>query len=147
MDRTNENLTATVAQTAGEIGKADAKAGFLLTLDGLLVTALSLMGSDLDGPALVLAGLAAAVVVLAVVLAVLVIRPRFGVNGTNDRASFVHYATADLDEIRAAMTEDRRLNQVKITSQIAMRKMLCLRWSGDASLLAIALIAGAIITR
>lgn len=148
MDRTDENLTAAVTQLGAELGRTDTKAGLLLTLDGLLVTALSLLGSDLHGPALVLAGVAAVALVGAVVLAVLTIRPRFGVGGgVNDRASFVYWATATPEAIRAGMADDRRLNQITTLSQIAMRKMRWLRLSGDASLLAIALIAGAIITR
>jgi hypothetical protein len=146
-DRTETNLDNAVAQTAAEIARTDSKAGLLLTLDGLLVASLSLLGTDIHGPALALAVTGASALVAAVILALLVIRPRFGVKGADDRGSFHYWATASADEITAGMREDRRLLRVQVLSRIALCKMRRLRWSGDASLLAVVALAAAMLTR
>ena len=148
MDRTDENLNRAIDHTASEISRTDSKAGLLLTLDGLLVAALSFLGTDVHGVALVLAVVGAVALVAGVVLALMVIRPRLKAPGGNhDRSSFVHYATADLDEITAGMAEDRRPGRVQVLSRIALRKMRVLQLAGDASLAAVIAIAAAVLTR
>ncbi|MEU4502637.1 Pycsar system effector family protein [Streptomyces sp. NPDC024089] len=143
MDRTDSNLDSALTHTVSEISRTDTKAGLLLTLDGLLVAALSFLGTDIDGLALVFA------LVGAVVLALLVIRPRLAAPGqtVSDRAHFGFYATAEPAEIAEALTGDRRPARLQALSRIALRKMTQLRRSGDASLVAVIAIAAAILTR
>lgn len=148
MDRTETNLDAALAHTSSEISRTDTKAGLLLTLDGLLVAALSLLGSRVGGVALVLALVGALALVAAVVLALMVIRPRLAApGGVNDRSSFAYWASATADEITAGMREDRRPTRVQVLSRIALRKMRVLQLAGDASLIAVIAIAAAILTR
>lgn len=149
MDRTDTNLDNALAHTVSEISRCDTKAGLLLTLDGLLVAALSLLGGadDIEGMALVLTAAAAAALVLAVLLAVLVIRPRLTGRGQVDRASFLYFATAPDDEITAGLREDRRPIRLKVLSRLALRKMRVLQMAGDTSLAALLLLAAAILAR
>ncbi|MEU2674195.1 Pycsar system effector family protein [Streptomyces sp. NPDC007164] len=149
MDRTDTNLDSALTHTVSEISRTDTKAGLLLTLDGLLVAALSFLGTDIDGLALVLAVVGSVALVGGVVLALLVIRPRLAAPGqiVSDRAHFGFYATAELAEIADALTGDRRLARLQALSRIALRKMAQLRRSGDASLVAVMAIGAAILTR
>ncbi|MFE7347561.1 Pycsar system effector family protein [Streptomyces griseus] len=149
MDRTDTNITDALAHTVSEISRTDTKAGLLLTLDGLLVAALSFLGTDVDGLALALAVVGAVALVGGVVLALLVIRPRLAAPGqtVSDRAHFGFYATAEPAEIAEALTGDRRPARLQALSRIALRKMAQLRRSGDASLIAVITIAAAILTR
>ncbi|MFE2601711.1 Pycsar system effector family protein [Streptomyces sp. NPDC059396] len=143
----DENLNRALDHTAGEIARTDTKAGVLLTLDALLVAALSLLGADVHGVALGLAVLVAVALVVSVVLALAVIRPRLAARGATDRASFVHWATADPADIEAGLREDRRLHRLHTLSRIALRKMRYLRGAGDASLVAVIALAAAMLTR
>lgn len=146
-DRTDANLNEALAHTTGEIARTDTKSGLLLTLDGLLVAALGLTGTDLHGLALVLAVVGAVALVGSVVLALLVIRPRLAGGGIDDRASFAFYADAADDAITAALSDDRRRTRLKALSRLARRKMRLLIVAGDAALAALVLIAAAILTR
>ena len=149
MDRTDSNLDSALTHTVSEISRTDTKAGLLLTLDGLLVAALSFLGTDVDGLALTLAAVGAVALVGGVVLALLVIRPRLAAPGqtVSDRAHFGFYATAEPAEIAEALTGDRRPARLQALSRIALRKMTQLRRSGDASLIAVITIAAAILAR
>ncbi|MGW1848603.1 Pycsar system effector family protein [Streptomyces sp. NPDC001966] len=149
MDRTDININDALAHTVSEVSRTDTKAGLLLTLDGLLVAALGLTGTDLHGPALVLAVAGAVAVAGSVVLALLVIRPRRTAPGqtVSDRAHFGFYATAEPAEITEALTGDRRPARLQALSRIALHKMTQLRHSGDAALAAVVLIAAAILAR
>jgi len=147
-DQFEASLTAGLAHTVQDIARTDAKAGVLLTLDGLLVAALSLLGTDARGVSLGLAVAGAIALIASVVLALLVVRPRLNPAGGPDRASFVHWASEVSDEeIEEGLREDRRLPRLRTLSRIAMRKMRVLRLSGDAALAAVVLIAAAILTR
>lgn len=147
-DRLDANLSAALDHTVQEIGRTDTKAGVLLGLHSVLVAALALLGHQIPAPALVFAIVASLALVTAVVLALLVVRPRLGApNGTNDRSSFVYWATATPEDISAAMTEDRRALRVSALSSIALRKMQVLRHSANATAVAvIALAVAAILT-
>ena len=144
---TDRNLNAGLAHTVQEITRTDGKAGQLLALDGLLVAALSFLGSDARGASLALAIVGAVALVASVVLALLAVRPRLNPAGGPDKASFVHWATASVEEIEAGLREDRQVSRLRVLSQIAMRKMRMLRLSGDAALAAVVTIAAAILAR
>ncbi|MFJ9188960.1 Pycsar system effector family protein [Streptomyces anulatus] len=146
-DRTSTNLDTAIAYAAADLTRTDTKAGLLLTLDGLLVAALSLSGTDLDGLALVLAVVGAVALIGSVVLALLVIRPRLGGRGLDDRSSYAYYADADPAAITEALAADRRPARLTALSRIALRKMRLLKVAGDTTLAAVILIAAAILTR
>lgn len=144
MNRTDENLSTAYTHTTGEISRTDAKASGLLTLHGLLVAGLSL----LDSPctlSVALAVIGGVALVVGVVGGVLVLRPRIPVGGGSDRANFGYWATADSESIAAAMAEDRRIARIQALSCVALRKMKLLRIAADATLVAVAAIAAAIL--
>nr|WSX25633.1 DUF5706 domain-containing protein [Streptomyces tubercidicus] len=142
MDRTEQNLTDGLADVAAEITKADTKAGQVLTLDGLLVAALSLMGKGAAGAALIAEASGALALTSSVLLALLVIRPRLSPGGKTDR-SFVYWATATPEKIAEGLREDRRKARLRVLSRIALRKMRIGRMAGDAALVATVAIAAA----
>ncbi|GHI91730.1 Pycsar system effector family protein [Streptomyces olivaceus] len=146
-DQTSRNLDTALAHTVSEITRTDTKASALLTLDGLLVAALGLLGTDVHGPALAVAVLGGLTLVAAVVLALLVIRPRLGVAGTTDRSGFIYWAAATPDTITTEMTEDRRPARLQVLSTLCLRKMRTLRAAGDTSLAAVVLTAAALLLR
>ncbi|MFJ3184423.1 Pycsar system effector family protein [Streptomyces sp. NPDC086796] len=146
-DRTSTNLDAGIAHAASEIARTDTKAGLLLTLDGLLVAALSFLGTDVHGLALILAVAGAIALVGGVILALFVIRPRLSGRAIDDRSSFAYFATADEAGLADAMATDRRPARLQALSRLVLRKMRMLALAGDLSLAAVILIAAAILTR
>ncbi|MFJ3699562.1 Pycsar system effector family protein [Streptomyces sp. NPDC090052] len=148
-DRTDQNLNAMIEHTAGEISRTDTKAGLLLTLDGLLVAALSFLGKDVHGATLAFAFLGAVTLVGSVILAITVIRPRLAAPGqvVSDRGHFGYFATASSEEISETLAEDRRPLRLQALSRIALRKMRYLQAAGDASVVAVLAIAAAILAR
>ncbi|MFE7485479.1 Pycsar system effector family protein [Streptomyces sp. NPDC057552] len=146
-DRTDRNLDSAIAYAAADLTRTDTKAGLLLTLDGLLVAALSLSGTDLTGPSLALGVAGALALIGSVVLALLVIRPRLTGRGLDDRSSYAYYANADPAAITQALAADRRPARLTALSRIALRKMKLLRVAGDTTLAAVILIAASILTR
>lgn len=146
-DRTSTNLDSAIAYAAADLTRTDTKAGLLLTLDGLLVAALSLTGTDLTGLSLGLGVVGAVALVGSVVLALLVIRPRITGRGLQDRASYTYFATADPAAITEALAEDRRTARLQTLSRLALRKMRLLQLAGDTTLVAVVAIAAAALTR
>jgi hypothetical protein len=146
-DHTSTNLNSTIAYAGTDLSRTDQKAAALLALDGLLVAALSFLGTDLHGLALILAIVGAVALVAGVVLAVLVIRPRLTGRGLQDRASYVYYATADPAAITEALAEDRRIARLQALSRLALRKMRVLQLAGDTTLVAVFTIAAAVFAR
>ncbi|NEB42273.1 Pycsar system effector family protein [Streptomyces sp. SID14515] len=146
-DRTDRNLDATIAHTTADLARTDTKAGLLLTLDGLLVAALSLSGTDMHGLSLTLAVVGAIALVGSVILALLVIRPRLNGGQINDRTSYGYFAEADPAAIAEALAADRRPAHLAALSTIALQKMRRLRLAGDITLVAVVAIAAAILTR
>lgn len=146
-DRTDRNLDTAIAHTAADLARTDTKAGLLLTLDGLLVAALSLSDTDMRGLSLVFAVVGAVALVGSVILALLVIRPRLNGQGVDDRASYGYFAEASPAAIAEALAADRRPAHLAALSTIALQKMRRLRLSGDITLIAVIAIAAAILTR
>jgi hypothetical protein len=142
--RTDTNLDRAIDHTAGEISRTDNKAGLLLALDGVLVAAAATLGQHLPTAALIAAGVGVVALVAAVVLGLLVVRPRLGTPNGNDRSSFVYWATcATDDDVAASLAEDRRLTRVRVLSWIAMRKMRFLQHATVATLVAVVALAAA----
>ncbi|MFJ2923363.1 Pycsar system effector family protein [Streptomyces sp. NPDC087307] len=145
--RTDINLDSAIAYAAADLARTDTKAASLLTLDGLLVAALSLGATDVHGLALVLAVTGAVALIAGVVLAVLVIKPRLTSKGTTDRASYVYYASADPAAIADALAADRRPARLQALSRIALAKMRMLSAACSVSVVATVTIAAALLTR
>ncbi|MGW8558127.1 Pycsar system effector family protein [Streptomyces tubercidicus] len=143
MDRTEQNLTDGLTHVAAEITKADTKAGQILTLDGLLVAALSLMGKGATGAALIAEAGGAFALTSSVLLALLAIRPRLSCGGKADRANFIYWASATPEKIADGLREDRRKARLRALSGIAVRKMRIGRLAGDAAFAATVAIATA----
>lgn len=135
-----------ITTVSTEISRTDSKAGLLLTLDGLLVAALGLLGTDVRGWALGLAIVAAAALTVSVGLAVRVIRPQLAPRGPRD-ASFVTWAVATEDEIRQSLDTGCQVIRIQVLSRIAVRKMRRLRLAGDTSLVAVVATAAALLVR
>ncbi|MFC7968114.1 Pycsar system effector family protein [Streptomyces cinereoruber] len=140
------NVDSALAYTAADLARTDTKAGLLLTLDGLLVAALSLAGTNLAGLALALAVVGSAALIASVVLALLVIRPRLS-RGREDRGGYIYLATADPADITEALAVDHRVTRLQALARIALTKMRLLRLAGDTTLVAVVAIAAAILAR
>ncbi|MGW9441320.1 Pycsar system effector family protein [Streptomyces sp. NPDC055607] len=145
--RTSTNLDATLAYTAGDLGRTDTKAGLLLTLDGLLVAALGITGTDLHGLALAAAVVGALALIASVVLALLVIRPRLGGKGPADKGGYIYLADTDPAAVTEALAGDHRVTRLQNLARIAVRKMKLLQIAGDAALVAVVAVAAAILVR
>ncbi len=146
MEHTERNWTNALSDLKAEIGRADSKSGYILTLDGLLVAALGLMGRNTGSVALAAEVTGVFALAASVLLALLVIRPRLTApGGATDRTSFVHLATATPEQIAEGMQQDRRAVTAQNLSRIALRKMRIQQWAGDAAFIAAAAIGAAII--
>lgn len=147
-DLTETNISAALDHATQEIGRTDTKAGVLLGLHSVLVAALALLGHQIPAAALAFAIVASIALIVAVMLALLVVRPRLGApNGVADRSSFVYWAKASPEEIAAGMAEDRRALRISALSAIALRKMRLLRQCTHTTAAAVvALALAAIIT-
>lgn len=147
-DRTDAALAEAISRTEGHIGRADSKAGQLMTVTGILTTVGTVIAPDAHG--ITLAALAASATAGAVSfgLSLWVLLPRLGARGcTPDRNSFVYWATATADEIRAGLADDRRADTIRVLSAIALRKMHLLRHASFTALAAVIALAAAGLTR
>lgn len=146
--RADAALTEAITRTEGHIGRADGKAGQLMTVTGLLTTVGTVIAPNAHGialAALVVSALAGAV---SFALSLWVLLPRLGARGcAPDRNSFVYWATATADEIRAGLADDRRADSIRVLSAIALRKMRLLRYAGFAALAAVIALAVAGLAR
>ncbi|WP_327335114.1 Pycsar system effector family protein [Streptomyces anulatus] len=145
--QSSTNIDTAITYAGSDLARTDTKAGLLLTLDGLLVAALSLSGTHLNGLSVILAAAGTLALISSVILSLLVIRPRLTGRDLTDRSSYTYYANAAPAEIAQALTEDRRPARLTALSRIALRKMRLLQIAGDTTLAAVILIAAAILTR
>ncbi|MFI1658382.1 Pycsar system effector family protein [Streptomyces sp. NPDC020472] len=81
--------------------------------------------------------------IVSVVLALLVIRPRL-CTGRQDRTGYTCPADADPSAITEALAGDHRVAQLQTLARIALTKMRLLRVAGDTAVVAI---AAALLTR
>lgn len=147
-DRTDTALTEAITRTEGHISRADTKAGQLMTVTGLLATIGTFIAPTAHGIAYAALALAATSGTISFALTLWTILPRLGARGcTPDRNSFVYWATATPAEITASITEDRRLDSIRVLSPIALRKMQLIRYAAFFALLAVATLAAAGLTR
>ncbi|MGW4805832.1 Pycsar system effector family protein [Kitasatospora sp. NPDC004272] len=147
-ERFDRNLGEALTHTAADVSRTDQKVGVLLGLDGVLAAAVAILAQS-QGARLAVIAPAAALLLVATILAVLVVRPRREVRpvGDPDRSSPAYWSGLTHDELRAALRPDRRLHRLGDLSAICDRKMLLLRWASDTSIAAlVALAAAALIT-
>lgn len=125
-------LDTAAATAITQQGRADTKAGTLLTLSSILVAGLSAMASKMPTAAWVPAIAAAVAVVISASLAILVIAPSLGGNA---KGGFIHWATLTDDaELLAELAEDNRAAHLRTMARITLRKMKLVRHSAIAGL-------------
>lgn len=130
----------TAAATAiTQQGRADTKAGTLLTLSSILVAGLSAMAPKLPTGAWVTAIAAAVAIVISATLAILAIAPNLGGNA---KGSYIRWATLDNDEdLLAELAEDNRVAHLRTMARITLRKMTLVRHSAITGLAGLVLTA------
>ncbi|GHE34115.1 Pycsar system effector family protein [Streptomyces capitiformicae] len=139
----DQNLNDALATVASEIGRTDNKTSFLLAFNGAIIA--GLVGSadkDLPVLCLVAGGLAVLALAASTILLLFVVLPRL--HGA-DRASFPYWATCDTQQILAEMSDDRRADQLRVLSQIALPKFQGLGRAIRLSLAAVVLIVIAVL--
>ncbi|MEU5164588.1 Pycsar system effector family protein [Streptomyces sp. NPDC020875] len=144
----DENFAAALAHVTSEVTRTDSKAAALLTLDGLLVAGIGLLGTKAPWWSLVLGAIGGVAIAGSVVMALLVIRPRLArAEGVTPNGSFLHFASTTPSALAAHMTVDYRADRITSLSRICLTKMRFLRRSGDLALVAVLAVAAALLTR
>ncbi|MGW2599532.1 Pycsar system effector family protein [Streptomyces klenkii] len=135
-------------ETSGEINRTDSKAAALLTAFGipLAVLVAAVPGRHLPAGAATLVGLGAVGLVAAMLVVLLVVRPRLG---GDTRGSFLDWADRTPEEVLADLTVERHAERIIAQSRIARTKFRALRLAiditaGALTALVLALLAGLI---
>ncbi|MEU4924603.1 Pycsar system effector family protein [Streptomyces parvus] len=142
---TAENYSATAAAVSAEMTRTDSKATALLTLDGLLVAGIGLLGTGAPWWSVALGAIGGVALTASVVMALIVLRPRLNTPATN--GSFLHFAAADPSAVAAHMTQDYRADRIAAQSRLTLAKMVHLQRSGDLALIAVVAVAAALLSR
>lgn len=126
--------------TVAEISRTDAKASALLTAFSipLAVLVAAVPGHDLPTAAAVLVALGAASLVAAMLVVLLVVRPRLG---GNTRGSYLHWANCTPEQVRADLATDPTAERIVQLSQIAAAKYRALKTAIDITAGALVLLA------
>ncbi|MEV4500859.1 Pycsar system effector family protein [Streptomyces klenkii] len=125
LDRALQNVTES-------LGKTDGKAALLFGADSALAALARSALSDGPTAARVTAGVAVGFLAAAIVFIVLVVLPRLD----DDCTSFMHWSKLSPEEIRQAVREDARSNQVAVLSRLAKAKFRRLQAASVATGLA-----------
>ncbi|MFI1890473.1 Pycsar system effector family protein [Streptomyces jumonjinensis] len=148
---TDAQLAQARADVITEIIRTDTKAAALLAAFGIPFAVLiaALPGRDVPGPAAVLLGLGVVGLVAAMLVVLLVVRPRLGARSKpRNRGSFLYWATCTTaEEILTDLAADHRPQRIITLSQIAEKKYRSLAVAVDVTagavvLLALGLLAG-----
>lgn len=132
-------LTAAADVVLTQQGRADGKAGQILTLDSVLVAGLTVMAGGMPAAAWPTAVLGVLALIASATLAALVVIPRLG---GDDRGSFVHWATLTTDQaLTEALANDRRAAHVRVMSRITLTKYRLVQYATVATLGALALLS------
>ncbi|AEM88317.1 Pycsar system effector family protein [Streptomyces violaceusniger] len=128
--RVDANLTAAYADVKAEMARTDNKVALLLAFDGAVMAGLWTAGTGLSLPvaALVVGGVAVALLLASIGVLLAAVRPRLG--GT-DRCSFPYWAGLTAEELRADMRQDRRPAAIVTLSRIAVAKFERLQLAVD----------------
>ncbi|WP_415961980.1 Pycsar system effector family protein [Streptomyces sp. 021-4] len=127
---TDTKLKQARTDVVAEISRTDSKASALLAAFGipLAVLVAAVPGQDLPLPAAILVGLGAVGLVAAMLVVLLVVRPRLG---GNTRGSYLHWATCTPQQVRADLATDLTAQRIIALSQIAVAKYRALRTAID----------------
>jgi hypothetical protein len=139
-------LDAATATVLAEISRTDAKSGVLLTAFSLPLAALvaAVPGKPLPGLSAVLVGAGTVGLVAAMLVVLLVVRPRLG--GARS-GSFLYWSLCTADELLADLQAPAdRADHVVHLSRIAKRKYKGLRLAGDLTAAALVALAAALLT-
>ncbi|MFD4178154.1 Pycsar system effector family protein [Streptomyces anulatus] len=128
-----------------EISRTDSKASALLAAFGipLAVLVAAVPGRDLPIPAAILVGLGAVGLVAAMLVVLLVVRPRLG---GNTRGSYLHWATCTPEQVRTDLATDLTAERIIRLSQIATAKYRALKTAIDITAGALVLLVLALAT-
>ncbi|MEU4878314.1 Pycsar system effector family protein [Streptomyces sp. NPDC021608] len=138
-DVTRQNLDSALSALQSEVSRTDSKASLLLAFQGAALAGLaSLAPRDMPPAAKAFGVLAVLALGMAVVLLLLVVRPRLR---GDDRGSFPYWARLTEPQIRECMGTDTRTARIRVLSQIVLTKFLRLRRAVDCTLAALALLA------
>ncbi|MGN7139140.1 Pycsar system effector family protein [Streptomyces pseudogriseolus] len=139
-------LDAATGTVLAEISRTDAKSGVLLTSFSLPLAALvaAVPGKALPGASAVLVGVGTVGLVAAMLVVLLVVRPRLGGAA---RGSFLYWSLCTADELLADLQApaDRATHVVHL-SRIAKRKYRGLRLAGDITAASLVALAAALLT-
>ncbi|MER5873397.1 Pycsar system effector family protein [Streptomyces sp. NPDC002044] len=139
-------LDAATATVLAEISRTDAKSGVLLTAFSLPLAALvaAVPGKALPGLSAVLVGTGAVGLVAAMLVVLIVVRPRLAGHA---RGSFLYWSLCTTDELLADLEApaDRAAHVVQL-AQIARRKYAGLRLAGDITSGSLVTLAAALLT-
>ncbi|CAM5311958.1 Pycsar system effector family protein [Streptomyces abikoensis] len=115
---TDGGLERALKSVTEALAKTDVKAGLLFALDGGLAALLRTALSTGPAAARITAGLASAFLAVSVVFIVLAVLPKLD----DERTSFPRWAKLSPEEIREAVEEETRPQQIGILSRLAMLK-------------------------
>ncbi|MFE7113100.1 Pycsar system effector family protein [Streptomyces sp. NPDC057600] len=139
-------LDAATTTVLAEISRTDAKSGVLLTAFSLPLAALvaAVPGKPLPGLSAALVSVGAVGLVAAMLVVLLVVRPRLGGAA---RGSFLYWSLCTTDELLADLEApaDRAAHIVHL-SRIAKRKYRGLRLAGDITGASLVALAAALLT-
>ncbi|MFF3547615.1 Pycsar system effector family protein [Streptomyces platensis] len=127
-----QRLDAALTQVLAEIARTDTKASTLLAAFALPLAVLvaAVPGHSLPRAAAALTGLGAVGLVGAMLIVLLVVRPR--ITGT-PRGSYLYWATCTPDEVLADLRKENRAEHIARLSRIAHAKYRALRTAIDVT--------------
>ncbi|MEU7135234.1 Pycsar system effector family protein [Streptomyces sp. NPDC046261] len=136
-EQMERGLDRALNKVSDALARSDVKGALLLGLDGGLVVLLGTLAADGSGIARVMAGAAAAVLGVAIVLLLLAVTPNLD---ADDQASFPYWATLTPEQVRNTVREDRRHHEVCTLSRLAHAKYKRVRAACVATGLAVLLL-------
>ncbi|MDH6710797.1 hypothetical protein P3T27_007548 [Kitasatospora sp. MAA19] len=141
---TNTQYERAHATVANELARAEAKAQALTAALGLPLAVLVALAPSRHLPpvATALVALGAAGLVAAMVMVLLVVRPRLD---GQVRGSWLHWANCTADDLAADLTTEQLSSQVVILSQLARSKYKGLRRAIDTTIVALLVLAAAVV--
>jgi len=140
-------LRAAHAEVKAEIARTDTKASLLLAFNGVGLAGVWSVGAQpwVPAAARIVGGLAVGLLLAAVALLLLVVRPRL--SPTASKVGFPRWAELEAEELTRELAEDRTAEHVAALSRIAVAKMCRIQLAVTLTLLTGApLLVAALIT-
>ncbi|MER7050496.1 Pycsar system effector family protein [Streptomyces jumonjinensis] len=137
-------LDKALAYVTGEITRTDTKAGALLTSFSIPLAVLVAVvpGRNLPTASTVLVAIGALGLVAAMVVVLLVVRPR--ISGA-PRGSYLYWADCTADQVLEDVATDRRAERIASLSRILRTKYKALRLAIEITAASLAVLAGALL--